>query len=121
MATSALSLRQAHRVRQAGILLFLLALLVGLAIPQFAVPRLGLSAHLLGLMQGNFLVVLGMLWPQLKLTPATARVGFWLVHYRFFAAWAVNVAAGVWGQETQWCRWRQDRRAAARYRRESSR
>jgi (hydroxyamino)benzene mutase len=91
------SSRQGHRLLQIGILLFLFALLVGLVVPKFSVPRLGLSVHLLGIMQGTFLVVLGLLWPKLKLTQATARVGFWLVVYGFFAAWTANVLAGVWG------------------------
>ena len=54
-------------------LVFLIALLVGLAVPKFAVPRLGLSAHLIGIMQGLFLMVSGLLWPKLQLTRATAR------------------------------------------------
>lgn len=91
------SLRQGHRLLQAGTLLFLFALLVGLAVPRFAVPRLGLSAHLLGIMQGLFLMVTGILWPRLKLTRATARVGCWLAVYGCFAAWTANVLAGVWG------------------------
>jgi hydroxylaminobenzene mutase len=97
MDTSDQSLRQGHRLLQAGSLLFLLALLVGLAVPRFAVPRLGLSAHLLGIMQGVFLMVTGVLWPRLRLTRATARVGFWLAVYGCFAAWTANVLAGVWG------------------------
>jgi hydroxylaminobenzene mutase len=45
-------------------LLFLLALFVGLAVPKFALPRLALSTHLLGIMQGTFLLVAGSLWPR---------------------------------------------------------
>lgn len=97
MNTSGLSLRQGSRLLQLGILLFLFALLVGLVVPHFAVPRLGLSAHLLGIMQGLFLMVAGMLWPKLKLTSAMSRVGFWLAVYGCFAAWTANVLAGVWG------------------------
>ncbi|MGH8008434.1 MAG: hypothetical protein ACREQ3_15675, partial [Candidatus Binatia bacterium] len=70
--------RQGHHLLQVGLLLFLFALLVGLVIPKFAVPRLGLSVYLLGIMQGTFLAVLGLLWPKLKLTQRMARVGFWL-------------------------------------------
>ena len=65
MDTSKLSLRQAHRLFQVGILVFLLAALVGLT-----TPRLGLSAHLLGILQGTFLVVIGLLWPKLRLGSA---------------------------------------------------
>jgi len=91
------SLRQGHRLLQAGILLFLFALLVGLAVPRFAVPRLGLSAHLLGIMQGLFLMLTGVLWPKLRLTRAMLRVGVWLAVYGCFAAWTANVLAGMWG------------------------
>lgn len=97
MDTSKLSLRQAHRLFQVGILLFLLAALVGLAVPHFAVPRLGLSAHLLGILQGIFLVVIGLLWPKLRLSSAIFRLVYWLLIYGCFAALTANVLAGVWG------------------------
>jgi hypothetical protein len=38
-------LRQGHRLLQLGMLVFLFALVVGVAVPTFAVPRLGLSTH----------------------------------------------------------------------------
>lgn len=68
METSDWSVRQGHRLLQAGMLLFLFALLVGLVVPTFAMPRLGLSTHLLGIMQGVFLMVLGLLWPRLRVS-----------------------------------------------------
>lgn len=89
--------RQGHRLLQLGALLFLAALLVGLIVPKFAVPRLGLSAHLLGLLQGIFLMVLGLLWPRLLVTAATGRVGVFLIVYGSFAAWTANLLAAVWG------------------------
>lgn len=91
------SLRQGQRLLQAGILLFLLALFLGLAVPRFPVPRLGLSAHLLGIVQGIFLMLAGVLWPRLRLTRAMSRVGFWLGVYGCYAAWTANLLAGVWG------------------------
>lgn len=90
-------LRESHRLLQAGMLLFLLALLVGIAIPLFAVPRLGLSTHLLGILQGLFLMVTGILWPRLKLTGTVSRVAFWLALYGCVAAWMANLLAGIWG------------------------
>ncbi len=89
--------RHAHRLLQLGILLFLLALLVGLAIPRFAVPRLGLSTHLLGIMQGIFLMVMGLLWPRLRLGHAISRLAVFLAVYGCIAAWTANLAAAVWG------------------------
>ncbi|MGB7543423.1 MAG: hypothetical protein WBM28_15595 [Burkholderiales bacterium] len=97
MGTSDWSLRQGHRLLQVGILLFLFALLVGIAVPQFAVLRIGLSAHLLGIMQGIFLMVIGLLWPKLKLPRAVSRLGFWLAVYGCFAAWTANLFAGITG------------------------
>jgi hydroxylaminobenzene mutase len=97
MDASSESSRQGHRLLQAGIPLFLLALLVGLVVPRFAVPRLGLATHLLGVMQGIFLMVSGLLWPRLALTPALSRAGRWLAVYGCFAAWTANLLAGVWG------------------------
>ena len=40
--------RQSQRLLQIGVALFLIAVILGLAIPQFTVPRLALSAHLIG-------------------------------------------------------------------------
>lgn len=97
MDTSDELARQGHRLLQLGLLLFLLALIVGLVVPKFTVPRLGLSVHLLGIMQGLFLMVIGILWPRLRLTRATFRAGFWLAVYGCFSAWAANLLAGIWG------------------------
>jgi hydroxylaminobenzene mutase len=91
------SLRYGHRLLQVGILLFLLALLVGLAVPRFAVPRLGVSAHLLGIMQGIFLMVIGLLWPRLALGRSASRLGCSLAIYGCVAAWTANLLAAVWG------------------------
>jgi hydroxylaminobenzene mutase len=69
-------------------------LLVGVAVPAFAVPRLGLSTHLLG--QGIFLMVIGVLWPRLRVTRVMARIGVFLAVYGCFAAWTANLSAAIW-------------------------
>jgi hypothetical protein len=51
----------AHRLLQFGVLLFLLGLLSGFVTPALANPRMGLSSHLEGVMNGTFLVILGLL------------------------------------------------------------
>lgn len=88
--------QQAHRLLQLGVLLFLFALLVGLAVPFFAAPRVGLSAHLLGIMQGIFLIVTGLLWTRLNLTASKSRIVFCLLIYGCFGAWVANVLAAMW-------------------------
>src|SRR5512146_753793 len=89
--------RNGHRLLQAGAALFLLGLLLGLLVPRFALPRLGLSAHLLGIMQGVFLLVLGLLWPRLSFTPLLSRIACVLAIYGCLAAWTANVCGAVWG------------------------
>jgi (hydroxyamino)benzene mutase len=95
--SSALSVRQAHRLLQLGLALFFVSLLVGLAVPRFVVPRLGLSVHLLGILQGLFLAVVGLLWHRLTLGPVSSRVAFWAVSYGCIAAWSANLLGAVWG------------------------
>jgi len=89
--------RDGHRLLQVGGLLFLLGLLVGLAVPRFAVPRLGLSTHLLGIMQGTFLLVGGLLWPKLSFTRSASRIGHVLAIYGCLAAWTANLLGAIWG------------------------
>ena len=97
MQTSDDLARHGHGLIQLGMFLFLLALLVGLAVPKFAVPRLGLSTHLLGIMQGLFLMVAGLLWPTLRFSSLMSRIGIFLAVYGCFAAWTANLTAAIIG------------------------
>lgn len=77
-----------------GILLFLLGLLIGLFIPVMTNPRMGLTAHLEGVMNGMFLVILGLIWHKLILTERWLSYTFWLTIYGSFANFvAVTIAA----------------------------
>ena len=89
--------RDGHRLLQVGGLLFLLGLLVGLGVPGFTVPRLALSTHLLGIMQGTFLMAAGLLWPKLRLTRSASRIGRGLGTYGCLAAWTANLLSAIWG------------------------
>jgi hydroxylaminobenzene mutase len=89
--------RHGHRLMQIGALLFLASLLLGLAIPKFAVPRLALSTHLLGILQGLFLIVVGLLWPRMRLTPGLSRALFWLAVYGCLAPLCANLLGALWG------------------------
>jgi hydroxylaminobenzene mutase len=80
-----------------GVLLFLLGLVTGLVVPLLANPRMGVTAHLEGLMNGTFLVALGLVWPHLRLSPRAATAAFWLVLYAAYANWASTSLAALWG------------------------
>jgi hydroxylaminobenzene mutase len=86
-----------HRLLQLGIFLFLLGLLTGFAIPVVENPRMGLSSHLEGVLNGMFLVGLGVIWPRLRLAERTRGVTFWLAVYGGFANWLATLLAAFWG------------------------
>jgi len=62
-----LSQRLGRRLLRYGIVLFLLGLATGRLVQLLPLPRMGLSSHLQGVMNGTFLVVLGLIWPHLRL------------------------------------------------------
>ena len=86
-----------RRLIRCGVLLFLLGLLTGLIVPMLANPRMGLSSHLEGVMNGIVLVVLGLVWPRLRLARAASLAAFWLVVYGTYVNWATTLAAAAWG------------------------
>lgn len=86
-----------RRLLWAGILLFLLGLLTGFLVPVVANSRMGLSSHLEGVMNGMFLVALGLLWPRLRLSARSLVVAFWLAIYSTYANWATTLLAAVVG------------------------
>jgi hydroxylaminobenzene mutase len=80
-----------------GMLLFLLGLLTGLAEPHFINPRMGLAAHLEGLMNGTFLIALGAIWQYLKLPDRMLSRTYWFALYGAYANWATTTLAAIVG------------------------
>jgi len=77
-----------------GIVLFLFGLFVALFIPLMKNPRMGLSAHLEGTLNGMFLVILGLIWSKVILLDKWLKTTFWLAIYGSFANFvAVTIAA----------------------------
>lgn len=88
---------QASRLIFVGILLFALGLFVGLFIPLMANPRMGLSAHLEGIMNGIFITVLGLIWNRIELSVKWLSVTFWLIIYGTFANFVAVLLAAFTG------------------------
>jgi (hydroxyamino)benzene mutase len=86
-----------RRLIRLGILLFLLGLVTGLVVPKLANPRMGLSSHLEGLMNGMFLVILGLIWQRLRLSRLLSGVTFWLALYGAYVNWATTLLAAFLG------------------------
>ena len=80
-----------------GILLFLLGLVTGLVEQRFRNPRMGLAAHLEGLMNGTFLLALGAAWSEVRLSPRAAAVAYASALYGAYANWVTTALAAVLG------------------------
>lgn len=80
-----------------GMLLFLLGLLTGLAEPHFSNPRMGLAAHLEGLMNGTFLIALGAVWQHLRLSGRMLSATYGIALYGAYANWATTTFAAIVG------------------------
>jgi hydroxylaminobenzene mutase len=86
-----------YRLLRHGLLLFFLALVTGFAVPEMVNPRAGVAGHVEGLMNGMFLVVVGLAWPALRLSERAGRVVSWLLTFGTYANWAATTASGVLG------------------------
>jgi len=80
-----------------GLMLFLLGLLTGLAIPFLRNPRMGVASHLQGVSNGPFLVLTGLLWPHLHLWRAAELTVVVLLAYGAYANWLATQLGSVWG------------------------
>lgn len=89
--------KQAQNLVFFGLVLFLLGLLIGLFVPIAVNPRMALSAHLEGIMNGIFLMVLGLIWKQIVLSGFLLKLTYGLVFYGTFANLTAVVIAAMTG------------------------
>lgn len=80
-----------------GMSLFLLGLLTGFAEQHFANIRMGLAAHLEGVMNGIFLLALGAVWPHVRLSATATVIAFWTILYGTYANWFITLLAAIFG------------------------
>jgi (hydroxyamino)benzene mutase len=80
-----------------GLILFLLGLLTGLAGPAVKNPRMALASHLEAILNGMFLVLLGLLWPHVDLPYAWGVTAVVLIVYAGYANWLATLLAAFWG------------------------
>jgi hydroxylaminobenzene mutase len=60
-------------------------------------PRMGLSAHLEGTLNGMFLMILGLIWNKLLLNDKWLTSAFWLTIYGSFANFVAVAIAAITG------------------------
>jgi (hydroxyamino)benzene mutase len=80
-----------------GMCLFLIGLLTGFAEQHFANIRMGLAAHLEGVMNGTFLIALGAIWTEVRLLPRTKAIAYWTALYGTYGNWLVTILAAAFG------------------------
>src|ERR1700694_1922339 len=80
-----------------GMFLFLLGLLTGFVEQKFANPRMGLAAHLEGVMNGTFLLALGAVWAEVRLSPRLQAAAYWSTLYGTYANWVATTLAAIFG------------------------
>jgi hydroxylaminobenzene mutase len=80
-----------------GMFLFLLGLFTGFVEQNFNNPRMGLAAHLEGVMNGIFLVALGAVWVEVRLSPRLKAAAYWSALYGTYANWAATTLAAIFG------------------------
>ena len=85
-----------HLFRQAFVLI-LLSLIGGLLVPLMAIPRLGLSAHTIGLLSGVLLIAIGAIWPHFRLSSTQALVHQWAWLYSSYANWLACLLGALLG------------------------
>lgn len=80
-----------------GIALFLIGLFTGLAEQHFANVRMALAAHLEGVMNGIFLLAVGAIWTEVRLSARASTLAYWALLGGTYGNWAVTTTAAVLG------------------------
>ncbi len=80
-----------------GMFLFLLGLLTGFVEHRFTNVRMGLAAHLGGVMNGIFLIALGAIWAEVRLPPTAKATAYWTALYGTYMNWLVTTLAAIFG------------------------
>ena len=78
-------------------LLVLLGLLTGVAVPLLDNPRMGVSAHLAGVQNGILLGLVGLVWLDVKFSERLAAAAFWLLLFTLYALWLGNLLGAAFG------------------------
>jgi hydroxylaminobenzene mutase len=88
---------QQRRLVWHGMLLFLLGLITGLLEQRFTNVRMGLSAHLEGVMNGIVLLALGAAWNEVRLPYPVKVTAYYAALYGTYVNWLVTSMAAAFG------------------------
>lgn len=80
-----------------GFVLILLALVFGLFVQVMPIPRLGLSAHTIGILSGALLIAIGAVWPLFTLSSRQQQVMYWSWLYSSYVNWLGCLVGAIAG------------------------
>jgi hydroxylaminobenzene mutase len=80
-----------------GMFLFLIGLLTGLFERRFTNMRMGVAAHLEGVMNGTFLIALGAIWSNVELPPRAKAAARWSALYGTYTNWLFTILGAAFG------------------------
>src|SRR5260221_12980756 len=86
-----------RKLKLLGMLLFLLGLITGFLMMNIKNPKMGLAAHLEGVMNGTFLIAVGLIWNELKLTNNWKTVVYRTLIYGTFVNWFNTLLSAYFG------------------------
>lgn len=87
-----------RRLIRYGMVLFFLGLVSGCLVPALNASRLALAAHMEGLLNGMFLILVGgVVWKELRLSERLRAASFWLLLLSAYASWGFCQLAAVFG------------------------
>src|ERR1043166_7555434 len=58
---------------------------------------MGLAAHLEGVMNGTFLIALGAVWMEVRLTTRLKAAAYWTALYGAYINWVATALGAAWG------------------------
>ena len=86
-----------RRLMWHGMLLFLLGLATGFVEQRFTNVRMGLAAHLEGVMNGILLLALGSVWNEVRLSALAKATAYWTALYGAYVNWLVTTLGAIFG------------------------
>ena len=86
-----------QRMIRHGFMLILVALISGMFVPSMTIPRLGLSAHTIGVLGGVLLIALGAIWSRFSLSARQHQIMYWSWLYSAYVNWLGCLVGAILG------------------------
>jgi hydroxylaminobenzene mutase len=86
-----------RKLKMLGFILLFIGLITGLIMTTLKNPRMGLSAHLEGILNGLLLVITGLIWNEVKISESLKKMTFITLIYGTYVNWLTTLLAACLG------------------------